>query len=248
MKNFCFIMLLISCLSVFPLTATNANSENTGARPPVSEETEMCLECHISYSPGIVEDWLKSRHAAATPMDAIEKPESERRVSAQTFPESVGPVAVGCYECHGLNADAHDDNFEHVGMSINIVVSPNDCKTCHPVEVDQYMDSKKAHAVGTLRKNPVYTALVETVIGLKEAKDGKSSVLRLPIPPSRRHVTPVMEPRSRWRGCELFPLMWVTWSFLSSAIGRIRASGVSIPMAVADHVPRVIPDITSPLR
>ncbi len=57
--------------------------------PPVSEETEMCIECHLDYTPGIVEDWRKSRHAAATPEEAAKKPEAERRVSAQTFPDSL---------------------------------------------------------------------------------------------------------------------------------------------------------------
>jgi len=173
MKNVFFMVFLICCLFAMSPIVTNAGSEAVKERPPVSEETEICIECHRTYSPGIVEDWLKSRHAAVTPEDAVKKPAAERRVSAQRFPDNAAAVAVGCYECHGLNADAHQDNFEHVGLRINMIVSPNDCGTCHPVEVDQYMDSKKAHAVDILRKNPVYTTLVETVIGLKSAHDGK---------------------------------------------------------------------------
>ena len=161
---------LFICLQVL---ASAAGAEDAKELPSVSEETDICIECHINYSPGIVEDWLKSRHAAVTPEDAMEKPRPERRVSAQTFVDSVRSVAVGCYECHSLNPDAHEDNFEHAGIPINVIVSPNDCKTCHPVEADQYIDSKKAHAVGNLRKNPVYHTLVETITGLKEVKDGK---------------------------------------------------------------------------
>lgn len=43
-------------------------------------------------------------------------------------------TAVGCYECHGLNPGQHQDNFEHFGFRINVVVSPNDCRVCHEEE------------------------------------------------------------------------------------------------------------------
>ena len=175
MKNAIFaIMLLICCLLTRIQTVASAAPGDENVRAPVSEETELCIECHINYSPGIIEDWLSSRHAAVTPDDAAKKSQNARRVSAQTFADNLGSVAVGCYECHSLNPDKHEDNFEHVGIQINVVVSPNDCKTCHPVEADQYVDSKKAHAVGNLSKNPVYhDALVETITGLKEMRDGK---------------------------------------------------------------------------
>jgi hypothetical protein len=133
----------------------------------------MCIECHTIYTPGIVEDWRKSRHSATTPEEAVKKPAAERRVSTQTFPDNLKSVSVGCYECHGLNVDAHEDSFDHVGMQINVVVSPNDCKTCHPVEEKQYSESKKAHALDNLTKNPVYHKLVETITGVKEIEDGE---------------------------------------------------------------------------
>gem|GEM_PF-2770724 len=178
---------LICCLLACLPIAASAGSEGVKDLPPVSEETDICIECHLNYSPGIVEDWLKSGHAAVTPEDAGKKPEAERRISAQIFADSVSSVAVGCYECHSLNGDTHEDNFEHAGISINVIVSPSDCKTCHPVEVDQYVDSKKAHAVDNLRRNPVYHALVETVIGLKEMKDGK--IVRLQASDSTEQET-----------------------------------------------------------
>lgn len=87
-------------------------------------------------------------------------------------------MVVGCYECHSLNPERHKDNFEHFDYRINVVVSPNDCKTCHPVEVDQYSGSKKAHALGNLTKNPMYSALVETILGIKEIEEGRLSPLR----------------------------------------------------------------------
>jgi hypothetical protein len=41
-----------------------------GANGPISEDTEACIECHSSVSPGIVADWKKSRMAMVTPRQA----------------------------------------------------------------------------------------------------------------------------------------------------------------------------------
>jgi hydroxylamine dehydrogenase len=141
--------------------------------PNNSEETETCISCHKSYTPGIVYDWLESRHSKTTPEDALEKPKLERRISNPEVAERLRHTTVGCYECHGLNPQMHEDNFAHFGFDINVIVSPNDCMSCHPVEVQQYSTSIKAHAVGNLADNPLYTLLVETIIGLKTVEDTK---------------------------------------------------------------------------
>ena len=141
--------------------------------PPMSEETSACLGCHKEYTPGIVEDWLRSRHSKTVPSSALKKPEIERRISARKVAPALGNVVVGCYECHGLNPNKHKDNFDHMGFKINVIVSPSDCATCHPVEGTEFSRSKKAHAVGNLMKNPVYRTLVETVINKKAVKEGK---------------------------------------------------------------------------
>ncbi len=60
-----------------------------------------------------------------------------------------------------------------MGTNVHIVVTPNDCKTCHPTEVEQYAGSKKAHALGNLLRNPVYHELVDTVIGVKTIESGQ---------------------------------------------------------------------------
>ena len=122
--------------------------------PPTSEETQVCILCHKNYTPGIVEDWLKSRHSKNTPEMARKKSPIERRISSEVIPDALQSTVVGCYEFHSLNASAHKDNFEHFGFRINVIVSPNDCKTCHSVEVDQYSVSKKAHALENLQQNP----------------------------------------------------------------------------------------------
>jgi len=136
--------------------------------PPVSSQTDECILCHEVATPGIVADWRRSLHASTTPSAALAKAAPSRRMSATEVPEAMRGVVVGCYECHSLRADAHADNFEHEGYQINVVVSPPDCATCHPVEVEQYGGSKKAHAVGNLTKNPVYSLLVEAVLGRVE--------------------------------------------------------------------------------
>jgi hypothetical protein len=54
-----------------------------------------------------------------------------------------------------------------------VIVSPNDCQTCHSIEVEQYSGSKKSHALDILQKNPVYNTLVETITGIKEVTENK---------------------------------------------------------------------------
>lgn len=138
----------------------------------LSEQSQVCILCHRNVTPGIVEDWLTSRHAKTTPALALTKPVLERRVSSDTIPDNFRSVVVGCYECHGQNAAAHKDNFEHFGFRINVIVSPNDCRTCHMVEADQFAMSKKAHAVDNLQKNPLYHMMVETSLSAKGSDDG----------------------------------------------------------------------------
>ncbi|MDP3017525.1 MAG: multiheme c-type cytochrome, partial [Deltaproteobacteria bacterium] len=171
MKNLTIFILLVSVL--VPVLLFAQGSAKKEMAPPISQETFACLNCHKVYTPGIVEDWLKSRHSKTLPSSALKKAEKARRISAKKVAASLEKVVVGCYECHSLNAEKHRDNFEHMGFKINVIVSPRDCATCHPVEVKQFSDSKKAHAVGNLVKNPVYHTLVETVISKKTVEDGK---------------------------------------------------------------------------
>lgn len=155
----------------FFLAASISSAQSSEIK--LSQQTKACIECHKLYTPGIVEDWMRSLHSKTTPSSAIKKPKLEKRVSAEKIADSLKDVVVGCYECHSLNPDKHKDNFEHMGFKINVVVSINDCSTCHPVEAKEFSESKKAHAGGNLKKNPVYHSLVETVIGKKEVKEGK---------------------------------------------------------------------------
>ncbi|MEW5744998.1 MAG: multiheme c-type cytochrome [Nitrospirota bacterium] len=163
-------------LSLFPLSGGAAGAaEMKGDAAPLSPQTQACIDCHKTYTPGIVHDWLSSRHAKTTPDAALKKPALQRRISAAKVPDDLSPYAVGCYECHSRNIEKHKDSFDHMGYRINVIVSPHDCKTCHPVEADQFAGTKKAHAVKNLMSNPVYHSLVSTITGVKEIKDGKIS-------------------------------------------------------------------------
>lgn len=164
---------------VFVLALTSRTAAQN-AEPAISEETKACIECHAAIQPGIVDDWKHSLHSVITPEQDRVKPALERRVSASDVPASVRGIVVGCYECHSLRPESHKDNFDHFGYRINVIVSPNDCATCHATEREQYAGSKKAHALDNLQKNPVYDALVSTITGRTEVK-GKTWKHRGPV-------------------------------------------------------------------
>jgi hydroxylamine dehydrogenase len=172
MKSKLIVLIIVSFLSI-NFTIHNPSSDN----PQISSETQDCISCHESVTPGIVADWRTSLHSHNSFANAVLKPELERRVSSSDVPAALKDVVVGCYECHSLNAEKHKDNFDHFGYKINIIVSPNDCATCHKTEVDEYANSKKANAVDNLRKNPVYHALVNTTLGVKEVNNNKLNIL-----------------------------------------------------------------------
>ena len=160
-------------LLLFGIGGAVASQDLQGSR--ISPETEECIGCHISATPGIVRDWRASRHARTLPGEALKKPLLERRISVQKVPDNLGKVVVGCFECHSRNPERHTDNFEHMGYMINVVVSPNDCATCHSVEARQFAGSKKAMAYRNLMENSLYLTLVDTIDGMKTVEGGKIS-------------------------------------------------------------------------
>ncbi len=132
-----------------------------------SPATRACIGCHINFTPGIVKDWLESRHSRTTPGAAINKPDIEKRMSSPQINPELISYAVGCYECHSMNSEKHKDTFNHMGRNIHIVVTPEDCKTCHVVEAVQFSVSKKSYAYKNLMNNAVYNLLVNTITGVK---------------------------------------------------------------------------------
>lgn len=147
-----------------------------GAGKRVSEETKACIECHSSVHPGIVADWQKSRMSRVTPRAAKSMILKKRRVSFENLPDSLSRVVVGCAECHTMNPKKHKDTFEHGGYQVHVVVTPEDCATCHPVELRQYAKNIMYHAYGNLQNNTVYRGLVVTTNGTQSFADMKVSL------------------------------------------------------------------------
>jgi len=137
-----------------------------------SPATSTCLECHRTATPGAVADWERSRHAQVTLQEALAKPSLERRTSLTKAPKGLGDVAIGCAECHTIDPRKHKDTFEHEGYKVHVVVTPKDCTTCHPTEVEQYSHNLMSHAYGNLNKNPVYHDLMEVTNGVPIYENG----------------------------------------------------------------------------
>ena len=131
--------------------------------PPISDETQSCLECHREVTPGIVKSWERSRHSRITVGQAMKLSAEKRRVSAKKVPKRLLNVVVGCAECHTNNPKSHKDTFEHNGFSVHVVVTPKDCATCHPTEVKEFQESLMGHAYGNLMNNPTYRKLIKGI-------------------------------------------------------------------------------------
>jgi len=167
-KKMFVVSTLAACNMVF------AGGTNLAAE--VSGQTEECLMCHASITPGIVADWQNSRHAQVTPAEALEKDKLSRRVSAREIPDEYLNVSIGCAECHTMNPDNHPGSFDHNEYRVHTVVSPNDCVTCHPVERAQYALNIMSHAYGNLVDNPVYVSLTESINGTQHFADMKTII------------------------------------------------------------------------
>jgi hypothetical protein len=88
-------------------------------------DSTSCVECHQKQTPGVVADWMLSRH-------------SEK--------------GVGCMSCHaGDKTDA--DAFAHYGVVVATLVSPSDCNRCHAQIGHEFQishHSKAAQFIGSL--------------------------------------------------------------------------------------------------
>jgi hydroxylamine dehydrogenase len=206
----------------------------------LSSETEACLGCHAAILPGVHGDWLKSRHAQLTPQEALRKLKLEKRVSVEQVPEKLASVVVGCAECHMLNPEQHGDSFEHNGYKVHVVVTPQDCGVCHPVEAQQYGQNLMSHAYGNLKKNPVFSHFGDTVNGLQVMEGGKIAL----APPEASteadsclhcHGTVVeakgLKPRETAMGEMEFPVL-AGWP--NQGVGRVNPDG-SLGSCAACH-------------
>ena len=101
----------------------------------VPATSQSCVDCHDKSTPGIIDHWKGSTHAAK---------------------------GVGCVECHQAeNADA--DAFEHYGATIATVVTPKDCSRCHAEVFNEFERSHHSKAGNILASLDNF--LAETVEG-----------------------------------------------------------------------------------
>jgi len=154
------------------------------AEVPVSPATQGCLDCHTDVTPGIVADWRASAHARTTPDAALKGDAASRRFSAAAAPQGTGGFVVGCAECHTADPDAHADTFDHGDTRVHVVVTPQDCARCHPVESEQFDQNLMAHANGNLEANPLYHDLEVQGTGVLRL-DGERLVADPPTDASR---------------------------------------------------------------
>ena len=88
----------------------------------LSDQSQACLSCHESITPGIVGQWKESTHQKSN---------------------------IGCYECH--RAEKGDkDALDHNGYLIATIVSPKDCSQCHAKEYKEFEASHHADAAKIL--------------------------------------------------------------------------------------------------
>jgi hydroxylamine dehydrogenase len=143
------------------------------AEVSISEASAACIDCHSYIHPGIVNDWRNSLHAKITPKEALAVKGIARKVSSTSVPESLQNVVVGCAECHMLRPAVHADTFDHNDYRIHVVVSPDDCKTCHPKEREQYSRNIMAHAYGNLADNKLFQKLEHSILAQTKYQNAK---------------------------------------------------------------------------
>jgi hypothetical protein len=222
------------------LVAVSVWAASPRKKAVVSDDTQNCLTCHREISPGIVKDWENSRHGRMTPREGLKRTKLERRVSSDKIPGTLAGTVVGCAECHTLNAGKHKDSFEHNGFQVHVVVSPEDCATCHGKEAQQYGENLMAKAYGNLMNNPVYRQMVEDTNSTASFKENK---LILTKPGSETnadsclfcHGTVVevkgLQKRETSQGEMSFPIL-TGWP--SQGVGRVNPDG-SLGSCAACH-------------
>jgi len=129
---------LVSLLFVQAMEVMRRREESGGkgvVAIPVASRS--CVECHLKQSPGIVDHWTGSTHAAK---------------------------GVGCVECHRADS-AEPDAFTHYGVTIATVVTPLDCSRCHQTEYKEFTASHHAKAGNILASLDNF--LAETVEGAR---------------------------------------------------------------------------------
>ena len=110
--------------------------------PMGSEQGQACLGCHQEMNPGLVAQWWGSVHARAQ---------------------------VDCWSCHQAK-ESDPAGFEHYGLRIAVIVTPNYCAGCHEKEAKEFAASR--HAEGARFIGSLDNFLGEIVEGGPAAING----------------------------------------------------------------------------
>ncbi|MCE4628602.1 MAG: multiheme cytochrome [Desulfurococcales archaeon] len=128
-----------------------------------SPETRQCINCHLSVTPGIVYDWLKSEHAWNKPANVSEIYEAIQAdyQIAEKFQNY--NYTVGCYECHGMfkEQDRPDIAENHFGFQIVTIVTLKDCSQCHLKEAREITWTMHGFAALNAPLKPWYAKIVK---------------------------------------------------------------------------------------
>ena len=103
----------------------------------IPANSAKCVQCHQTSTPGIIDHWKGSTHAAK---------------------------GIGCVECHQAN-ERDADGFMHYGEMIATVVTPLDCSRCHKTESAEFASSHHSKAGNILAS--LDNRLAETVEGAR---------------------------------------------------------------------------------
>ncbi|MDP2278866.1 MAG: hypothetical protein Q8K51_11640, partial [Nitrospirota bacterium] len=107
LKRYSIFIVVILFLTYSVIVTASGKENASPGESKLSPQTQACIGCHETYTPGIVHDWLSSRHSKVTPSDAMKKPALERRISTDKLSADLSGHVVGCYECHSRNPEKH---------------------------------------------------------------------------------------------------------------------------------------------
>ncbi len=91
-------------------------------------QEDSCVSCHEATTPGITKLWHDSKHSSS---------------------------GVSCEACHEVRP-GDPSGYDHFGVDITAVPSPQYCIDCHPDEVEQHGRSKHAWAAFMGPLKPYY--------------------------------------------------------------------------------------------
>lgn len=116
MKKIIVTVLLFSLSTLFCLDAT---VKTLKVDRGLTKEAKSCVECHAKKNPGIVADWVNSRH---------------------------GHVGVSCLDCHAVDKNSPMAAQNCPGVKgtktyVTMLVTPKVCERCHAAEVKQFNES-----------------------------------------------------------------------------------------------------------